>query len=664
MPRDRSRSVWLSGFHPEARLTQGQRESFQFLVEQGSVRHTQVTHRRELAAFVEHAGIEGPGMLRSMDATTLADRIVAFGISERQKHRANNTETSAFAPPSQGPRCLGTVLRRALPDAFRLLSIPSLTRRMRVGAPGPPRDCRSRLRQPIADILAQEEFQAGGTTVITLLTDVYRCAARSQVCVAEARDLWHCLALHGIDRWETLATFDGPGLIAAVRTMVDAPHHWDYDRCCRAHRVLHLARANPLLDGDGSYARLHHRVPVSFLAVSTTINKNTLALENPINPNHDMQPSVSRAWMAELPPSLLHFIQTRADPAELEHCLGIAACVLRDRLATNAGGRDRVRVVASCAATLLRVFRVIDRLESGSACFREWLPRTATVTHLTSVTARCMAFLNRHVAGRSQSTTHRIRTQSEVMLQHMMVLVRCGVFEPQTPVGAVLSIRQLHAIMFKLENEAPDRYAATPGPRALLSKPELTHDTFIRLCGAARTKAEAAYLQLSATTGLRAGAIARLQLAAVWDKPRSVVASVICASEKNSDVRRISTDAFPTLRAALSDYICSNERQAWGGGPYLFPNRHCATVPARGFAAVTLRRLCRRAGLPVHHHHQWRRMIVNAHMQRNGRLEDVAKWLGHRSPAITFDHGSCNDHLGRCLIASSVHPIITGPTLP
>lgn len=381
------------------------------------------------------------------------------------------------------------------------------------------------------EILAQSEFHQ---QTKELLATVYEYALRTEICLSEARDLQTFLMHANITRMDTLSEFDGPRLIHAVRAMVES-EGWDYDRCTRTHRVLQLARMHPSLDHDGSFARVFRTVPFA----CTTAHPH-------------------RAWVADLPSNLLAFIESRKDTMDAEHLYGIVACMLQDRLVTNVG-RERSRVVASCAASLLRVVRVIERLEPG-ACLRDWLPRTATPSHLVEVTARMMAFLNRSVAGRSQSTTHRIRTQAEVVLQHMLLLVRCGVFEPHTPIGATLPMRRLHARMFYWENTVPERYAATPGPRALASKPELTHETLARLLEVAQTREEVAYLQLSATTGLRAGAVARLRLSAVWDASRNEVAPVICAMEKNSDVRRISTAAFPALREALHAYIISNER--------------------------------------------------------------------------------------------------------
>lgn len=440
-----------------------------------------------------------------------------------------------------------------------------------------------------------------------MLLKVFALASHTKISQRETTDLCSVLMKSNINSMDAFAALDGPTLKGMVRRMLTSDG-WDCDRCMHIHRILERARMHPSVDHDGSFARLFHQVSRSLVA--------------------------DRPWMTHLPPNLLRFISACPDTSESDHLTGIAACMIQDRLVVGAG-RERPRVVASCAHSLLRVVQVIVRLDP-TAKFSEWLPRNASLSHLVAIAAKLMAFLNRRVYGRSHGTTHRIRTQAEVMLQHVTLMVRCGVFEPHTPVGAVLPMRQLHAKMFQLENSQPELYAATAQPHALWSKPELTTETLERLFTVARTCEEKAYLQLSAITGLRAGAIANLRLRAVWDAVKQEVVTVIAAMEKNSDLRRISTEAFPSLRSALHAFIVSNERQAAGGGPYLFPNRRCATVPSRGFASQTLRRLCRRANLPAHHHHQWRRMIVNTHMQRNGRLEDVAKWLGHRSPAITF----------------------------
>ena len=71
---------------------------------------------------------------------------------------------------------------------------------------------------------------------------------------------------------------------------------------------------------------------------------------------------------------------------------------------------------------------------------------------------------------------------------------------------------------------------------------------------------------------------------------------------------------------------------------YLFPAPRRPGQPAPCVARTLLAGLCRRAGLPRFTPHQFRHYLVNTLMQRGNRLECVARWLGHRTPHVTYRH--------------------------
>lgn len=333
---------------------------------------------------------------------------------------------------------------------------------------------------------------------------------------------------------------------------------------------------------------------------------------------HDDPPGAG-SWLLDLPIGLLHLCRSLQE-AEAHHVLDMAWFLVRERqLASAFAGtsRDRIRVVHSAANRLLRVVQVTRALcqlpeeSPPPPTIRSLLRRDADPIHLVGVLARGMAYLNRRIPGRSGIHTAKVRTQAEMFNHHFHMLIRSGLFEPTTPADTRLSVAGLHATMFHLETVQPNWYSALPsGPRRMVHKPEMTAETLERLLEAASTREERAYVRLSGATGLRAAALARLTVPAVWEEAKGEVCPVIALSEKNSDVRRVYMAALPQVAEALADFM-RHEHPGPTVTMYVFHNRRCPWRPAWRYAALTLQRLCERAGLPPHNHHQWRRLIVN-----------------------------------------------------
>ena len=115
------------------------------------------------------------------------------------------------------------------------------------------------------------------------------------------------------------------------------------------------------------------------------------------------------------------------------------------------------------------------------------------------------------------------------------------------------------------------------------------------------------------------------------------------------------------LPAVLEEYV---RKEHQGASPFLFPARRRPAQPAPAVARTMLDRcplhsmalcngsLCQRAGLRAFTPHQFRfrcsvtaaprrmprHFLVNTLMQQGNRIECVARWLGHQSPAVTFRH--------------------------
>lgn len=73
--------------------------------------------------------------------------------------------------------------------------------------------------------------------------------------------------------------------------------------------------------------------------------------------------------------------------------------------------------------------------------------------------------------------------------------------------------------------------------------------------------------------------------------------------------------------------------------PFLFPCPRRPGQPSSSVARNLLRAICARIRpTPRFTPHQFRHFLVNTLIRQGNRLECVARWLGHRSPAVTYRH--------------------------
>ena len=101
-------------------------------------------------------------------------------------------------------------------------------------------------------------------------------------------------------------------------------------------------------------------------------------------------------------------------------------------------------------------------------------------------------------------------------------------------------------------------------------------------------------------------------------------------------------------------------RYPWSGGGSQYPRRPQAVSALFGLSGSMLRRICHRAGFSrPFSPHMFGHYIVNTLMEspgchpilgrspcrRGNRLECVARWLGHRSPHVTYRHYWTDSHV-------------------
>lgn len=143
-------------------------------------------------------------------------------------------------------------------------------------------------------------------------------------------------------------------------------------------------------------------------------------------------------------------------------------------------------------------------------------------------------------------------------------------------------------------------------------------------------------LHILAETGLRRRAVAWLTIDGVFDAVVGTARPVATATEKGLVTRQFT---LSTGTRTLLDAYVQGCHPHEAGSPWLFPSPRRPSVPV-GAATINriLQRACRDLGLRGRHvhTHALRKFVVVRLMQLSNRIEDVSKWLGHRTVHTTF----------------------------
>jgi integrase len=143
-------------------------------------------------------------------------------------------------------------------------------------------------------------------------------------------------------------------------------------------------------------------------------------------------------------------------------------------------------------------------------------------------------------------------------------------------------------------------------------------------------------LRILSETGLRRRAVSWLLVENCYDRAAGAGLPVCAATEKGMVTRRFVLSA--ATRALLKEYI-DDAHPGATTSRWLFPSPRDPVHPVTPVVVnLILQRACRLAGIHGRftHSHAVRKFVVVQLMSQNNRLEDVSKWLGHRTVDLTY----------------------------
>lgn len=412
---------------------------------------------------------------------------------------------------------------------------------------------------------------------------------------------------------EAMRTLDGPGLLERLEQCA-TQHDWNVVTRHGVRAALWRAKTHPDVDVGLVFQTHLHAVPRAFLDAHPRL------WEYPV--------CVAQRWWRTVP-----------DPADVDHLLLLLHDLTQRRLLRLGPGRDPQRTRDSLCRRLLWVLYLIAQAQGSSPpCWRTVLPCTIDRDGLIRLLARSLAAYHASPRRRHRHrTTPTVTDPRRLLLSFFRGAIADGVFEPTIPSHTRLDPQRLNASLLEWEACDPQRYRAVPPELNVRERPNLTQADVDALAAACRTPRERALVALLSTTGVRCCAVGAALLTDVWDAERGEVRPRVHFREKNSQVRTVTPN--PELREALRAYVLSRLSDDHPPSPYLFPGARRPGRPAPFSARTLLRTLCRRAGLsPPFTPHQFRHYIVNSLMARGHRLECVSRWLGHKTPTVTYRH--------------------------
>ena len=412
--------------------------------------------------------------------------------------------------------------------------------------------------------------------------------------------------------------WDGPRLRTAL-----AAARADLGWCPATHNavraVLWRYRTHPEVDRDGRFQSHLHAVPAAFL---------------------DEHPAL---W--HFPWSLARrLLRLAADPDDVQHLVLFVQDVTNRRLLRLPRHRSAERARASITRRFLWIMRMLEAgWEPDTTWRHDRLPATLDLPGLLDRLARAVGHMNRHGARpRRRATTPTVTDPAALLLAFFRTSVRDGVFEPRIPchhsasVNAIQVARRVQA----LADAQPDRYASAPPVATRHHPPCITAEDVGRLWAACRTHRERAFLALVSTTGLRACAVGAARVADVWCQDTGRLRECFHFLEKNCEIRTVWPT--PELREHLAAYLgAADEHPGVDVTPLLFPSARRPREPSATVARGMLQAICMRVRpgpAPRFTPHLFRHFLVNTLLREGHRLECIAKWLGHRSPDVTYRH--------------------------
>lgn len=339
--------------------------------------------------------------------------------------------------------------------------------------------------------------------------------------------------------------------------------------------------------------------------------------------------------LQEYPGCFAKFLWQIDCPLLQKHVMALVMAVSRAKILKHGRSKDRDRLHRAAAIEVMVAIKEIRRLANeDNVPLSDMLPAEITLPGLTYIAARVVGRYNK--SGRGVGNKTGSAAPSLNLMNNFMSIINSWIGHsifPQIADGNKITSKMVDTVLCTLEAEEPDKYQVLPDVKQRAKDHVLTQKAVERLILCCQTSRERAYVQLSMTSGLRVEAMALLKPNVLWDDAAGEVVSCITVTEKNS-VRRI-IQLPPQTRVALGEYISNDHHQE---SPYLFYSTKSPLTPNRDVIRTILRNLCKRASLPVYHHHQWRQYITNSIVERGGGIELASSFLGHRDVKTTYQH--------------------------
>ena len=336
----------------------------------------------------------------------------------------------------------------------------------------------------------------------------------------------------------------------------------------------------------------------------------------------------------DYPVEFARFLHKLSEP-DRDLVMSLLAAVTRGKVLTSLHRKDRNRVYRSASQEVMLVIGEVCRLCSTlDEPMVAVLPVEISKDGIVGLLAKLQGRYQHEGRGKGKKqTTVEYTSKPQHLRKVMCSWMGHGVF-PSVQEGTKLSHRAVDACLFELEEAHPQLYKGKEDSEKVQPGDPVFGDTELQLlmasCHTARQKA---YALLSLTTGLRREAMALIRIDHVWDASCGVARHTFTADEKGSVKRPVSLP--DNTREALAVYVRTEHSHV---SPFLFYSSLSPLVPQPQIIRTILARLCRQAGLPIMHHHQWRQYITNSIVANGGGIELACKFLGHRNMQTTFKH--------------------------
>lgn len=611
-------------------------------------------HAEDIAAFLRELGVSTLMGLRNLSRSTIRERWEAF---RPQVAALNQTRFRRliFGVLVAHDGTFRQHMPAAQPFFRRPPALPGLNDRRFFISPSHMDEFLQRHVQPV--------FTTGERDLFLTVVCLY-CKQKRNDSGERGILLTHLKRLATVVRMigdvAALRQMDGEQTLALFRDSMPPGHGIAKSRDEPVYSMLCVAKRHPTVDVDGSFSSHLRSVPHWFM---------------------HQHPALWH-FPSSLATTLLRHVDADVDRT---HLVLFADHFRRVRIDAAPPGRLAERVAAAVAQDVNKLIAAMaywrhvhdavshwrshrpsgERRRSSEPppppppSFCDMLPRAATLEHLLRLAAvASIRYLNLTPPSRRRKRVDnnlQSGTLGEVVTFWKSV-VKHGVFEDGNlapAAAACVTLRAVRQTMRRLAEEDPDQWGYQHLQHRHMHpltqfKDQITDEEVDRLVAAVGglPLLHQVVLLLLSHVGLRAGAIARMVLADVYDPENGVMRqrwSVrwFSSGENQCPVmekfsKRRCFCPTKSLCASMRMFLASEEHCPHGR--YLFSTFSAPLRPHRNVARNVLRALCQKAHLRPIHPHQFRAYVVKVRMAHGSTLEQVSKWLGHRNIQTTYLH--------------------------